>query len=595
MISSIRPLLCLTLLVWPLLAISADMNKVLRVAFETAETGFDPVRETDNYSSRVIEEIFERLLTYDYLARPAKLKPLTAESLPQISEQGKTFLFKVRKGIYFQTDPAFKGKQRELTAEDYAYSIKRFMDPKNRSPWRFLFEGKIIGLDALTKEAEKGGAFNYDAKIPGLEVIDRYTLRIRLNETDYNFPYIMAMPATGAVAREVIEAYPNDTSAHPVGTGPYFLKSWARASKIVLEATPNYRGEIWDADPGNDPQAKAIAAQMKGKKRPQIGTIEIQIINEEQSRWLAFRQGQIDYIDRPGFGVLLAIKDGKITPEYAKQGITLDRSVETEIIYYFFNMRDPTLGGFSKEKIALRRAIAMAYNLEEEIRIIRKGQAIRAQSPIPPGVVGHNPNYKYGIPYDPAGANKLLDKFGYKKGADGWRMTPDGKPLVVVFSGEQTALQREYDELWKKAFDGIGIRLEIEKIKFSDFVKAARACQVMFHGAAWHSDYPDGDNFVMLAYGGNIGQVNNGCYQSPAYDKLYEQAKRLQDSPERNKLYEQMARQLEADTPWLMGVSRYRNVLVHPWVKGYRYHPVMVSLYSYLDIDNNSKPKTAVK
>ena len=147
-----------TALVLPALALSAvsyaaDMSKTLRVTFQVAETGFDPTRTSDYYSGAVIEAIYDRLLTYDYLARPAKLVPDAAESLPQITDNGKTYTFRIRKGIYFTSDPAFKGKRRELTAEDYAYSIKRFFDPRNRSPYVFLFEGKIVGLDALMLDA----------------------------------------------------------------------------------------------------------------------------------------------------------------------------------------------------------------------------------------------------------------------------------------------------------------------------------------------------------------------------------------------------------------------------------------------------------
>ncbi|HYS74609.1 MAG TPA: ABC transporter substrate-binding protein, partial [Burkholderiales bacterium] len=172
--------LMLSALALPAGSRAADPGKTLRVTFQVAETGFDPTRTSDYYSGMVNEAIYDRLLTYDYLARPAKLVPDAAESLPQITDNGKTYTFKIKKGIYFTPDPAFKGKKRELTAEDYAYSIKRFFDPRNRSPYAFLFEGKIVGLDEQGARARKAGRFDYEAKIPGLEIPDRYTLRIHL-------------------------------------------------------------------------------------------------------------------------------------------------------------------------------------------------------------------------------------------------------------------------------------------------------------------------------------------------------------------------------------------------------------------------------
>ncbi len=582
-------LCCGLLLSVPQAAHAADPNKILRVAFEIEETGFDPVKVTDEYSNRVIEQTNEPLLTYDYLARPAKLVPLTAESMPEVSDNGKTYLFHVRKGIVFHPDPAFKGKRRELSAEDYAYSIKRLMDPKNRSPWRFVVDGKIVGLDELSKRAEKSGRFDYDAKVPGLEVVDRYTLRVRLKETDYNFAYITAMPALSAMAREVIEAYPEDTNAHPIGTGPYILTSWVRKSKMVLEANPDYRERIWDFEGSDDPRDKAAIAAMKGKRIPQIGRIEINIISEEQSRWLAFQNGQIDFIDRFGTFAPVAIPENKLAPNLAAKGISWDRSVETEMTYYFFNMEDPVFGGYGKEKIALRRAIMLSYDTQEEIKVIRKTQAIALNMPVPPGVVGNDPKYRSILRYNPALSNKLLDYFGYKRGADGYRTLPDGSPLVVVLTSEPIAISREYDELWKKSLDAIGVRFDTKKSAFSDNIKAAEACQVTMWGSAWHSDYPDGENFMQLFYGPNTHQSNHACYRSAAFDKFYDQMRVMPNSPERDRLFLMMSRQLEVDSVMKLGSARFRNVLLYPQVKGFRWHPIVTGIYELLDIDNSAR------
>jgi len=571
---------------------AADMSKVLRITFPVAETGFDPVKVSDYYSGTVIESIFDPLLTYDYLARPAKLVANVAESLPQITDNGRTYTFKLRKGIYFASDAAFKGRKRELTAEDYAYSVKRFLDPKNRSPYAFLFEGKIAGLDELAARAKKTGRFDYDAKVPGLEVPDRYTLRIRLTETDLNFSHILAFPLTGAVAREAIDAYGDDTNSHPVGTGPYLLRKYVRSSKITLEANPGYRGMIWDFKPGDDPRDKEIAARMKGKKLPLIGTVEISVVEETQSRWLAFERGETDMeYNLADVSPTFMAEDGKLKPEFVKRGIKLDRSVDPEITYTFFNMQEKIdgkpnpVGGFGKDKIALRRAIAMAYKIDDEIKIIRKGQSIKAEFPIPPGIAGHDPSYKSSIQYDPQTANALLDKFGYKKGADGYRTMPDGKPLLIRYSSSPSERDRQFDELMKRSLDTIGIRVEIHKDRWPELIKAQKLCRLMMHGAAWIADYPDGDNFMQLLYGPNTGQSNNGCYQSPEFDKLYEQSRRLPDGPERNKLYREMARVMEAQTAWILADSRYRNTLQQPRVIGFRKHPVLHAEWLYIDLD----------
>ena len=208
----------------PAPAMAADMNKVLRVVFSAGEEGFDPAAAHDLYSGTVGQMIFETLLTNDYIARPAKLATLTAEALPQVTDNGQTYTFRLRKGIHFTPDPAFKGVKRELVADDYVYSLKRLMDPKLRSPWTWLLDGKIVGLDELAAEAKKTGSFDYALSVPGLEAVDRYTLRIRLKQPDYNLAYVLAHEPTGAVAREVVAAYADAggrVMSNPVGTAVY--------------------------------------------------------------------------------------------------------------------------------------------------------------------------------------------------------------------------------------------------------------------------------------------------------------------------------------------------------------------------------------
>ena len=566
---------------------AADPAKVLRISFPVAETGFDPVRVSDLYSNIVNEAIFERLLTYDYLARPAKLVPMTAESLPEVTDGGRTYILHLRRGIYFAPDPAFKGQRRELTAEDYVYSFKRFADPANRAPYGFMVQGKIVGLDEQMEAAKKSGKFDYDATIPGLVALDKYTLRFKLTSTDFLFPYTLAHVPFGAVAREVVEAYGNDVQAHPVGTGPYVLKEWRRAAKITLEANPNYRDVTWDFQSEGNAWDATVTSAMKGKKIPQIGRVEIAIIEESQSRWLAFERKELDYMAVPATFIDQALDESNnLKPKWVDQGVTLFRGIDPSVGYAFFNFRDPQVGGYSKEKIALRRAIIMGYDLAAEIRVIAKNQEVQAQMPIPPGVVGYDPHYHSINQYDPVLANKLLDYFGYKKGSDGYRTLPDGKPLTVRQATGTAAIDREYSELWKRSMDGIGIRMVFEPGKFSDTLKAAKACQVMMWQASWTADYPDGDNFMQLLYGPNTGESNNGCYESKAYDALYEKSLTLPpDSVARNHLFIDMSRQMEVDGAWSLHSWGIRNQLIRPWVKGYKKHPILQAEFVYMDVD----------
>ncbi len=571
---------------------AADMSKVVHQVFPQAEEGFDPQAAHDLYSGSVEQAIFETLLTYDYMARPAKLVPQTAVALPEVDDGGRTYTLRLKQGIHFTPDPAFKGKVRELVAEDYAYSLKRLVDPKLRSPWTWLIEGKIVGLDEVAAKAKKTGRFDYDAKIPGLEVVDRYTLRIRLRHPDFDLPYVLAHEPTSAVAREVVEAYADAggrVMSNPVGTGPYKLANWIRTSKIFLEANPDYRGFVWNFEPGSDPEDARIVAEMKGKKMPIVGRVEITIMEEDQSQLLAFESGEADLMNLEGPLAPKVLDGANLKPELQRKGVKLSRFVDPEITYYFWNMMDPTVGGLSLEKIALRRAMAMAYDVDEEIRIVRNGQAVEALYPIPPGIVGHDPSYRGIVKHDPATANALLDKFGYKRGADGWRTLPDGKPLVIRYASRPDSRGRQEEEMWKKALDSVSIRMEGQKERFTDLLKLEKQCKLQMRTASWIADYPDGDNFMQLLYGKNIYQSNNGCAAIPEYDVRYEATQRMPAGPERDKLYREMTRIIEVYAPWRLGISRYRNMLVSPRILGYKKHPVLHSEWQFIDVDTSKQ------
>jgi len=562
----------------------AQADKVLRIAFEAPDDGFDMVKTFNFYSGNVADVIFERLLQYDYLANPVKLVPATAQSMPVIKENGKVYIFKIKPGIYFTADPAFKGQRRELIAEDYVYSVKRILDPKNHSSSYAFIDQKIVGANALVEQAKQTGRFNYDAKIEGVKALDRYTLQFTLTQPDYNFPYILAYSTFGATAREVVDYYKDRLGMHPVGTGPYMLSKYVPRSKIELVANPDYRGFVWNFKSTGTAWDNQLVKEMTGKKMPQIGKVNISIIEEEQSRWLAFQSKQLDFDKLTSSSIPKVLdQNNQLKPAMRQKGIRLYPNKEAEITYTMLNMRDPIIGGNNLDKIALRRAIAMSFNVDEYIRILRKGQAVKAEMLVPAGVNGHNPKYRSSIGYNPSLANKLLDYFGYKKGADGYRNLPNGKALVLKINTESGSSSVMYSELWKKNLDAIGVRADFRVSNFADNLKAATQCQYMIWGGAWHADYPEGENFTQLLYGPNVGRGNQSCYSSSAYDGLYKQA--MQQPPEkRMPYYEKMSRQIEADNPLILQDTRIRNWVIQSHVQGFKAHPIMNSNWQYLDI-----------
>ncbi len=570
----------------------ADPNKVLKVAFLIAETGFDPQASSDLYSNYVNRVMFDPLFRYDYISRPYRIVPNTAAAMPEISKDGLTWTIKVKPGTHFIDDPAFKGRKRELTAADYLYAWKRTFDPRMRSPQLELFDGKIVGMDKLLAKAKQSGKLDYDAPIEGMQLIDRYTLRLKLTYPSYDMLADMTTTGTSAIAREVVEAYGDGSGwvmANPVGTGPYRLKEWRRGQKIILEASPSFRETRYPES--SDPADAALMAKYKGKRIPFIGRIEISVIEEANPRLQAFEKADLDYIEVPVDLVGNVMEpDHRLKPRFTKAGVVLQRGIIPGITYTWFNMDDPVVGGYSNEKIALRRAIGMAYNVDEEARVIRQGQAEWASQVVPPGVAGHDPKFVGNTKYDPAGAKALLDRFGYiDRDKDGWRDLPDGKPLVLKKGTTPSALERQYDELWKRNMTAVGIRIDFVTQKWPDLLKMARGGSLQMWQLGNRGTTTEGYGFLGLLYGPNAGLANLSRFKQADYDRAYEASKRLPDSPERSRLMREMSKIVAAFAPWKINAYRYENVMVYPWVEGYKLNVFNTHPWQYLDVDLKSR------
>ncbi len=570
-------------------AAAAEANKTLRLSFTTAETSYDNAFASDEISQSIGERIIEPMLDYHYLARPVKLVPRTLQAMPLVSDNGATFLCKIKPGIFFTDDVAFKGKSRELTAADYAFSIKRLLDPKVKSPWQFLIEGKLVGGDAARAAAVASGKFDYDTPLPGLEVVDRYTLRIKLTATDYNFTYILAMPSTGATAREVVEMYGLDIGSHPVGTGPFQLKrdEYKRASSTVLVANPTYRKRTWDWT-STAPEDQAIIKAMTGKPVPAVSRIEINTIEEGQAAWLSFISGQHDYLTQLPAAMTNVAKDGDtLRPEFATKGIRMVKRQTPNVWYTMFNMTDPTVGGYTLDKIALRRAISMGYPLDEQIRVIYRGDGVAANGITPPNVVGHQARRSRSHQYDPELARALLDRFGYKdRDGDGYRETPDGSQLVVPYVARTSLIQRQLAELWKKSMDGIGIRINIETMKTPDMRKAAREGRGKMTLEGWNADYPDAENFLQSLISSNAqsGGENYARFQLKDFDVRYDKIRAMPNGPARAQIITEMEDIVKFYAPWIAPWNDIQYILEQPWFMGFKKHPISHDRWEYTDI-----------
>ena len=569
-------------------AAEAAAPHVLRYAFPIAETGFDPAQISDDYSSEIASNIFEAPLRYDYLARPIRLKPQTAEAMPEVSADFTTFTLRIKPGIYFADDAAFGGKPRELVAADYVYSIKRNFDPQLNSPNYANLQGeKILGMEALRSAAVKSRKpFDYDREVEGLQALDRYTLRIKLGRSSPRFADRLAQLSAAAVAREVTELYRDTIMEHPVGTGAFRLSEWRRSSRMVLVRNPTFRESYYDEQPAADDAAgQAIARQLQGRRLPMLDRVEISIISEAQPQWLAFLANDFDVVSVPYDFANLAAPLGQLAPNLVKRGVQLNKGLRSDVVFTVFNMEDPVVGGYSADRIALRRAIALGYDNQEEIRQLRKRFAIPAQSILVPNTFGYLSDFKTEMSeFNPARARALLDMYGYlDRDGDGWREQPDGKPLLLQFHTQPDSSSRQFNELWLKHMKVLGLRLEFKQATWPEQLKMARAGKLMIWTLGQTATDPDAEALLKMAYGPSKGEDNLSRFNLPAYDRLIEQTLALPDGPARQALITEALRLLTAYMPMKAHVHRIRLRLSQPWVNGYQPHPFSNNYWRFID------------
>jgi ABC-type transport system substrate-binding protein len=294
----------------------------------------------------------------------------------------------------------------------------------------------------------------------------------------------------------------------------------------------------------------------------------------------------------PNEFVNLAAPQGELAPWLAHRGVRLHREVQPRTAYTFFNLEHPMVGGYEPAQVALRRAITLAYDEPTEIAVLRKGQAIAAQGPIPPGVEGYDPHFRSStVEHSPARARALLDMYGYlDRDGDGYRERPDGSRLELELASRTDQESRQYDELWRRSMEAVGIRIRFRKGRFADFVKESNLGTLQMWSLSWSAGTPSGDFWMGLFYGPNSGKSNDARMKLAAFDAMYERSRVMPDSPERTRLYQDMTRLLLAYAPWVFHAHVISTHLAQPWVRGYKKHPFEQASWRYLDIAAKRAP-----
>jgi ABC-type transport system substrate-binding protein len=583
-----KHVMTLFLMVFVLVSCSSDQEakeNMLRLALTSELPGLDPLHAGDATSVEVQAQIYEPLFQYAYLKRPYQLEPLLAESMPLVSDDQLTYTIRLKKGVFFQDDPAFVatgGKGREVVVQDIIYQLKRIADVNNKSSGWSFFDGRIKGLDKFRESTKGSKTPDYSVPVEGLEAVDKYTLRITLVEPYPQLLYILAMPYAVPMAKEVVDYYGEEVINHPVGTGPFKLQQWIRNSRILLVRNPTFRGEHYPTE--GEPEDKTNGNLLDaGQPLPFVDKVQYTFIMEDQPLWLNFMKGKLDFGGIPKDNYDKAVtKERELTEEMRKKGIILRKSGTPVIGYIGFNMEDPILG---KNKY-LRQALCLSFDVGKYIELFSNNRARPAQMIIPPDFDGYDPGYLHPyLRFDIEKAKALLAKAGFPEGK--------GLPPLQFDIGSTDSTVRQMSEFIVKQFAQIGVVLNVNAMTWPQFLDKLNRKQVQVFALAWNADYPDAENFLQLLYGPNASPGNNHThYHNPAFDSLYEKVRVMPPSPQRTALYRQMALMINEDCPMLFTANPISFGLRYDWVRNSKRHPFANNTLKYIRIDTEKRFKS---
>ena len=536
---------------------------------------FDPQYTYDQLSRKVVEGVYDTLLEYHPMkTEPYELVPCMLAEMPQRAEDGLSYLCKIKPGVRYHDDPCFPGgKGREVVAEDVQYVFQRICDPKVESPFESTFEEYVEGLLETYEAAKKAGRLDYDTmRVAGVEVLDRYTFRLRMKKKYPQILYWFAFQCTSPVAREAVEFY--DGQIHDgvrrgdfhkftaVGTGPYRVASYATRSRVVLERVPGYTTTVFPSD-GFPPEKAEWLKTLAGKSLPFIDEVQMIIQPENIPRFVLLRQGYLDgmSVDKDSFNSMVSPVRA-LSPEFSSRGMTLEKDFEICTFWQSFNMDDPILG----KNVKLRKAIAYAYDGSRYSEIFYSGVPPVPTQLVPVGIFGYEKDRPAPFPYDVEKAKQLLAEAGYPGGRDA-----SGKQLEITLT-DQTAgsEERQRAEFDQRSIEELGIKVKVNGVTFAKMqdIEDKGDFEIM-GGTGWGADYPDPENFFMLFYSKNIPPAgkNYARYRNPEYDRVFEQMAAMDNGPERLELVRKLQKFLDDDCPMFPTFTKAFYTAVQPWAR----------------------------
>jgi ABC-type transport system substrate-binding protein len=545
---------------------------------QSAHKSLDPPRQFDQASSEIIMNVYDTLLEYHYLARPYRLAPNLVSELPERKPDGKTYLFRLRRGVRFHDDPCFEGGVgRELVADDALYSIKRFADANvNVQSW-VLLAGYVAGLDEFReKTRELGPGADYDAlPVAGLRKLDSHSFEIEFTQDTPLVLFPFAMTSLSMVPREAVEKYGDEFASHPVGTGPFTIKQYSRRGVMILARNPSYHG-TYPSDGAPDDEQKGLL-EYAGRKVPFLDEIHLPLIEEAQPAMLKFRKAELDWIginkdDFPTMAYKAADGSFHLKDEYARlYHMYSEPRLSAE--YFSFNLRDPLFG----PNKALRQAIAWSIDTQGFIDLLLNGRGLTLSTLVPQPIAGSE------VDIDFEYYSKDLDKAKAKLVEAGY---PEGRGLPEIEFEYRGATKdaRQGFEYVRNELAAVGIRAKANFNTFSAYLQRIEAGNFQIASSGWSADYPDGENFYQLLYSHNkTPGPNSSNFDHPEYDALYEQIRSMPNGPERFALFRRMSEIVKEEAPLLLRYNGIAFGIYQKNVRNLKRHMFVEKPYKYLD------------
>ena len=519
MTTPVLPLLRLTIALCFSMGAALAADKVVTVAYPSDFQSLDPAIGYDVQNWPVEHALFVTLLTYD---NGTTLKPWGATDLGQVSKDGKTYTFKLRKGIAFEDG-------EPTDAASYKYAFERILNPKTKSPQggKTGWFGNLVGADAFL--AGKG------KDVSGIKIIDPYTLQFQLSAPDRTFLNVLATPFASAVPRKAVEKWGSDFSHHVVANGPFLLQSWTPGQKAVLVKNPKY----FDA------------------KNVGLDRIEFQVGISEQVSILRAQRGQVDVLGNgiPSAQFVQISSDPKYKP-YIKS------LVQVGTFYVFMNTQKAPF-----DNKLVREAVSLAIDKKRMVQLVN-GRGKATGQALAPGLPGYDPSVPVGTQDIPK-AVALLKWAGY---------TDRGDLTFITTSDEShPKLSQAVQQL-----AAIGMKVSIKSLPNAEYINTITTPGSAAIGiSAWFQDYPDPSDFLDVLFESahyQPGGFNPSGYKNPAFDA---QLKKLRGLPLAQALpgYQKAQKELLADFPWVPLYNPVQYDFANPRVTGVAVHPVWNHVY----------------